>query len=101
MVTSLTRVGNFRVLDSILGQKSHEHMAVDVAGFRALGNPRHMAAYTVGKRVDRMGHVLVDLYMAFKTLFGACCPGLGTRGGNADLMNEMAGGAGDAFLGVL
>jgi hypothetical protein len=51
-------------------------MAVDITGFSALGNPRHVAADTVGKRMDRMTQVLVDLHVALKALRGTCCKGL-------------------------
>ncbi len=71
LVTGLTGVGDLRVLQRYLGQQGYKYMAVDIAGFGTLGNSWHMAADAVGKGMNRMGHVLVDLHVAFKALAGA------------------------------
>ncbi len=76
LVTGLAGVGNFRVLQRNLGQQGYKYMAVDMAGFGTLGNPWHMAPHAVGKGMNRMSHVLVDLHVAFETLAGACCVSL-------------------------
>ena len=71
LVTGLTGVGQVRVFERIFGQQRDEYMAADIPGLRTLGNPRHVAADTVGKRMNRVRHVLVDLHVALKTLPGA------------------------------
>ena len=43
-------------------------MAVNVTRLGALGNSRHVAADTVGKRVNRMGGCFVQDRMAFEAL---------------------------------
>ena len=76
MVAGLAGIGNFRVFERIFRQQGDKHMAVDITGFGALGNSRHVAAHTIGKRMDRVAHVLVDLHMALKALRGTCRKGL-------------------------
>jgi len=71
-----------------------------VAGFIAPGNAGHVAADAIGKRVYGMRHVIVNHFVAYHTLLGAGSFGLELSRGNAQLMNIMAGGAGNALLGV-
>jgi len=72
-------------------------MAVKVTGLGAGYDPRHVAAHAVGKGVNGVGHVLVDLDMALETLLGARGLGLGPGGRHPDLMHEMTGYAAHAF----
>ncbi len=67
-----------------------------VAGFFASGNSGHVAADAVGKRVDGMGQVFINHLMAYHTLLGAGASGLELSRGYAQLMNVVAGGAGNA-----
>ena len=69
-MAGLARVGNGRVLYGILRQQSHEDMAVKVSGFRVLSDPWHMAAHTVGKRVEIVGLQFVQYLVALEALFG-------------------------------
>ena len=67
-VTSLTRIGDFGVIQRVFGQEGHEHMGVGVSGFRALSYPGHVATDAVGERVDRMGQVVIDHLVTSQTL---------------------------------
>ena len=64
-------------------------MAVKVARLGARHDPRHVAAHAVGKGVNGVSHVLVDLDMALETLLGACRLGLGTGRRHSDLMHNQ------------
>jgi len=64
-------------------------MAMDISGFGAFGNPRHMAPHTVAKRMDRMRQIVVYHRVAGKALLRACGYGLRTSGRCAYLMYVM------------
>ena len=99
-VAGLAGVGNLRILHRVFRQQGHKDMGMRVTGFFASGNSRHVAADTVGKRVDGMGQVLVNHLVAYHTLLGSGAPGLELSRGDSQLMNVVAGGAGNAFLGM-
>jgi hypothetical protein len=42
----------------------HEHVAVNIAGFGAGGDFGHMATDAVGKRMNGVGLIVVNLHMA-------------------------------------
>jgi hypothetical protein len=58
-------------------------MGMGVTGFFASGNSGHVATDAVGKRMDGMGHVFVNHFMAYHTLLGAGSFGLKLRWGYA------------------
>ena len=68
LMTGRASIGDIRVVYRILGNQRLEHMAVDIAGFRTLGNPWHMASDAVGKGVDGMGPGFIEEHVAFKAL---------------------------------
>ncbi len=90
VMTGRTGIGNIRVVDRILWYQDLHHMAVNVPGFRALGNPRHVAPDAVGKRVDGMGSGLVEDHMAFKALLRPRSDGLGAGRGHTQLVYILA-----------
>ena len=69
-MAGLARVGDGRVLYGIFRQQSHEDMAVKVSRLGILSNPRHVAAHTVGKRVEIVGFKFVQYLVALKALLG-------------------------------
>ena len=75
-------------------------MGVIVAGFLALGDSRHMTADTVSKRVNGMGHVLVNHFMAHQTLLRPGSLGLKLGRRHTQLMDVVAGGAGYPLVGM-
>ncbi len=75
-------------------------MGVIVAGFLALGDSRHMTADTVSKRVNGMGHVLVNHFMAHQTLLGTGSLGLKLGRGYTQLMDVVTGGTCHPLVGV-
>lgn len=98
LMACLTRVGHLGVIQSVFGQKRHKCMRVIVSGFAALGDSGHMATDAVGKRVDRMGHFLVNHFVAHQALLRTGAFGLKLSRGYAQLMDIVAGGAGDPFF---
>ena len=76
-------------------------MAVYISGFSAFGNPGHMASHAVGKGVNGVRQICVDLDVTFKALLGTGRKGLGPRGRHADLVHVMAGGAGTPSVAFL
>ena len=76
LVTRLTGIGYLRIIERIFRQQRYKCMTMNITRFCTFGNSWHMASYAVGKGMNRMGHVLVDLHMTFKTLPGACRVGL-------------------------
>jgi len=99
-VAGLARVGNLRILHRVSGQQGHKHMGMRVTGFFASGNSGHVAADAVGKGVDGMGHVFVNHFVAYHTLLGTGPPGLELSRSYAQLMDVVAGGAGNTLLGM-
>ena len=96
-VTSLARIGDYRVLQGILGQQSDKNMAMQISRFGAPGNPGHVAPNAVRKRVDRMREIVIEIGVTKETLLRAGCLGLGTRAGYSQLVHVMAGSASDTF----
>ena len=92
-MAGLTRVGDIWIIDRINRQQGCKHVAVNVAGLGTLDNSRHVAAHTVGKRVNGVGRCLIQDRMTFKALLGACSDSLGTGGRQADLVDVVARGA--------
>ena len=99
-VAGLARVGDLWILHRVFGQQGHKHMGMRVTGFFASGNAGHVAADAVGKRMYGMGHVFVNHFVAYHTLLGAGSFGLKLSWSYAQLMNVVAGGAGNALLGM-
>ncbi len=75
-------------------------MRVIVSGFGALGDSGHVATDAVGKRMDGMSHLWVNHFVAHQALLRAGSFGLKLSRGHTQLMDIVAGGAGDAFFGV-
>jgi hypothetical protein len=99
-MAGLAGVGNLWILHRIFGQQGHKHVGMGVTGFFASGNSRHVATDAVGKGMDGMGQVFVNHLMAYHTLLGAGSSGLELSRGDAQLMDVVAGGTGNAFLGM-
>jgi len=96
-VAGLARVGNRLVFYGIFRQKGYEYMAVHLARLRAGYDLGHVAPYTVGKGVYRVSRRLIQLVMTFETLPGAGTQCLRPGRRQSDLMDIMAGRAGDPF----
>ena len=73
---------------------------MDITGFGTLGDPGHMAADAVGKRMNGMRHVVINYFMTGQTLLRSGTFGLKLGRGNAQLMNIMTGGTGYPFFGM-
>jgi hypothetical protein len=99
-VAGLARVGNLWILHGVFGQQGHKHMGMSVTGFFASGDSRHVATNAVGKRMYGMGQVFVNHFVAYHTLLGAGSSGLELSWGYAQLMDVVAGGTGNAFIGM-
>jgi hypothetical protein len=99
-MTGLARVGDRRVLQGILRQQCHEHVAVGVAGFCAPGNFGHMATDTIAEGVDGMGCGAINHSVAHQTLLRPGPFGLELGRWYAQLMDIVAGRARDSFPGV-
>ena len=56
-----------------------------------------MAANTIGKGVNGMGHIAVDDFVAEQALLGTCSLGLILGWRHPQLMNIVAGSAGDSL----
>ena len=100
LMTSLARVGDLWVIQSVFRQQGDKYMGVGVAGFRALGDSGHVATDAVGERVDGMGQVVVYDLVTVQTLLrtGPFC--LKLRGRQAELMNVVTGRTGNPFSGM-
>jgi len=99
-MTGLARVGHLGIIQRIFGQQGHKRMRVIISGFGALGDSGHVAADAVAKRMDGMGHLWVNHLVAHQALLRAGAFGLKLGRGHTQLMDIVAGGAGDAFFGV-
>jgi hypothetical protein len=99
-VTLLTRIGNLGISQSVFGQEGYKHVGVGVPRFGAFGDSGHMATDAVGEGVDGMGQVVVNDLVTGQTLLRTGPFGLKLCGRKAQLMDVMAGCAGDAFPGV-
>ncbi len=75
-------------------------MGVCIPGFRALGDSGHVATDAVGERMNGMGQVLVNDLVAQEALLGPGPFGLELRRRHAQLMDVVAGCAGDPFPGM-
>ena len=100
LMTGLTRVRYFGIFQRVFGQQGHERMGVIVSGFCTFGYSGHVTADAVGKRVDGMGHLLVDYLVAQQALLRPGSFGLILSRRYAQPMNIMAGCASDPFIGV-
>ena len=99
-VTLLTRIGNPGVSQGVFWQEGYKHVGVGVSRFGAFDDSGHMATDAVGKRVDGMGQVVVDDLVTIQTLLRSGPFSLELRRRQAQLMDIMAGGAGDALPGM-
>jgi hypothetical protein len=68
LVAGLARVGNLGIIQGVFRQQGHKRMGVIVPGLRACSNSWHVATDAVGKRMDRMSHVIVNHLMAYQAL---------------------------------
>jgi hypothetical protein len=75
-------------------------MGVCIPRFGALGDSGHVATDAVGERMDGMGQVSVNHLVAHEALLGPGSLGLELRRRHAQLMDVVAGGAGDPFPGM-
>ena len=75
-------------------------MRVVVSGFLAFCDSRHMTADAVGKRVNGMGHVLVNHLMAHQTLLRPGSFGLKLGRRYSQLMDVVTGGTGYPLVGM-
>ena len=67
-VASLARIGQFRIIQGVLGQYTDEGMAVNGSRLWAGCDLGHVAADAVGKGVNRVRRGLIQLNMTFETL---------------------------------
>ena len=75
-------------------------MGMRVCGFLASGDARHVAADAVGKRMNGVGHVFINHFMAHQTLLGAGPFGLELSRRYTQLMHLVTRCTGNAFLGM-
>ena len=90
LMTGLARIGNFGVIQRVFRQQGYKRMGVIVAGFLALGDSRHMTSDAVSKRVNGMGHVLVNHLMTHQTLLRPGSLGLKLGRRYTELMDVVA-----------
>ena len=74
---------------------------MDVPRFGALGDFGHMAAHTIAKGVNRVGQIVINQFMAHETLLRPGAFGLELSRRHTQLMDIVAGGAGNTLLGML
>ena len=75
-------------------------MGVIVSGFLALCDSRHMTSDAVGKRMDRMSHVLVNHLMTHQTQMRAGSFGLKLGRRHPQLMHIVTGCACHTLVGM-
>lgn len=101
MMATATGIRHFihtaRLLAFLWGHEP-EGVAEGRSGLSAHHDPGHVAAHTVGKRVDGMGVFVRIARMTAQALSGPCPHGLELGRGQAQLMDIVTGGTGDPFL---